>query len=84
MVRVPVNTMAEGNSRPAGARPAGEYMAAPSKQRKALVRAASKNKKKKRRGIGDGLDNMLIPKKAYEGETHEFLGSHLQQQDAHP
>lgn len=37
---------AEGNSRPAGARPAGEYMAAPSKQRKALVRAASKKKKK--------------------------------------
>lgn len=32
---------AERNSRPAG-----EYMAAPSKQRKALVRAASKKKKK--------------------------------------
>ena len=32
---------AEGNSRPAG-----EYMAAPPKQRKALVRAASKKKKK--------------------------------------
>ena len=42
----PGEYMAEGNSRPAGARPAGEYMAAPSKQRKALVRAASKKKKK--------------------------------------